>query len=102
MDDEEFFVDLESFRELVRKESDRRSMNLPCSAAENATSGGYVRTLESMGRRICPEKPPCAKTVRRLIRLHGLPARKHGMGWLVRARDLEEWMKKTFTGEGGS
>ena len=102
MDDEDFREDLESFRELVRRESDRRSMNLPVSAVENATSAGYVRTLESMGRRICPEKPPCAKTVRKLIRLHGLPARKHEMGWLVRVRDLEEWMKRIFTDEEGS
>jgi Helix-turn-helix domain len=97
-----FDEELESLRELVRRETDRRDMELPLKAGENATSAGFIRTLESMGRRICPEKPLCAKTVRKLIRLHGLPARRHQMGWLVRGRDLEEWMDRTFTDEEGS
>lgn len=95
--DEDFRKDLEHFRMLVKRECERRSANRSSEEDVRKTGEEYVRTLESIGRRISSEKPPCPKTVRKLIRLCGLPAVKHDMGWMVRAQDLEDWMIRTFT-----
>jgi hypothetical protein len=97
--DQDFRKDLEYFRILLKREADKRSLNLSLKTAERKTGEEYVRTLESIGRRISSEKPPCPKTVRKLIRLHGLPAVKHDMGWMVRAQDLEDWKVRMFTHE---
>ncbi|NLI34492.1 MAG: helix-turn-helix domain-containing protein [Deltaproteobacteria bacterium] len=93
---EDFFEELESFGELSRSIVNERGVNLPLEPTEKETTRGYIRTLDSIGRRICPEKPLCAKTVRKLIRKHDLPATKRDMGWMARGRDLETWMERIF------
>jgi hypothetical protein len=82
---------------IVKRERERRNANRSSEMAVRKTGEEYVRTLESIGRRISPEKPSCPKTVRKLIRLRGLPAVNHDMGWMVRAKDVEKWMTRMFT-----
>lgn len=94
--DQDLLNELERFRSFLRMEDDQQSAHWSMQTTARQVGGEYIRTLESIGRRICPEKPLCAKTVRKLIRLQGLPAVKHDMGWMVLAQDLEDWMVRMF------
>ena len=52
----------------------------------------YIRSIAEIGRFLSPAKPIGATTTLRLIRQHGLPARKCSPGgWMVKVVDLLQW-----------
>ena len=84
------------------KEADRPKMAPANLLGYEYGMHSYIRTLAEIGKFLSPSKPLGPVTMLRLIRQHGLPARKLAPGgWMVQVRDLIEWAE-TFHRRGGT
>ncbi len=61
-------------------------------------SDEIVRSLKNIARTICKAKPPDPKTIRRLVRVEKLPAKRlPGIGWVARRDQLRMWTRERIS-----